>query len=383
MARATSEGLPVLFDNTFVRSLPGDRSFDRSPRAVPGACFAAITPERVRAPKLVAYAPEVAELLGLPIELVTSAPVIEALAGNKLLPGMEPYAAGYGGHQFGSWAGQLGDGRAITLGELVGPRGTRFEVQLKGAGRTPYSRAGDGRAALRSSIREFLASEALHHLGVPTTRALSLVTTGESVVRDMLYDGHPREEPSAIVCRVAPSFVRFGSFELFTSRSELEVLQQLADFVLRTHLPELTSARSKVDGYVALFHEACRRTAVLVAHWMRVGFVHGVLNTDNMSILGLTIDYGPYGFLDHYDREFTPNTSDASGRYRYAGQPGIAKWNLLKLAESLFPLVGSVKPLMAGLALFDSTFALEHQRMFADKLGLTSSAFDEDASSPL
>jgi uncharacterized protein YdiU (UPF0061 family) len=336
---------------------------------------------RVRAPQLVAYATEVADLLGLRHELVESARFAELLGGNTLFPGMAPFAACYGGHQFGGWAGQLGDGRAITLAELLNPHGERFELQLKGAGRTPYSRAGDGRAALRSSIREFLASEAMHHLGVPTTRALALVTTGERVVRDLLYDGNPREEEGAIVCRVARSFLRFGNFELFSSRDDRETLQRLADYVLCSFFPEL-GARGQAKSYAALFHEVCRRTALTVAHWMRVGFVHGVMNTDNMSILGLTMDYGPYGFLDQYEQDFTPNTTDVGGRYRYAAQPRIGKWNLWKFAESLFPLIRSAGPLQEGLACYDSVFAAEHRRLLSEKLGLFASDRDGTPDEP-
>jgi serine/tyrosine/threonine adenylyltransferase len=383
---ATFGGAPlsaVRFDNLFTRSLPGDRSLVRDARAVSGACYSSIAPVAVEAPSLVAHAHEVGTLLAFPPGLLASEAFVAVLAGNAVLPGMEPYAARYGGHQFGDWAGQLGDGRAITLGEVVTPHDERFELQLKGAGRTPYSRSGDGRAVLRSSIREFLASEALHHLGVPTTRALGLVATGEAVERDMLYDGHPREEPGAIVCRVAPSFLRFGSFELLTARDELGLLEQLTDFTLDTYFPELGHGRGKRERYVALFHEICRRTALLVAHWMRVGFVHGVMNTDNMSVLGLTIDYGPFGFLDHYARDFTPNTSDLSGRYRYAAQPSVAKWNLLKLAESLFPLIRGVEPLQAGLAVYDATFADQHRRMLAEKLGIDGGPRDDDRTDSL
>ncbi|MBG3852707.1 YdiU family protein, partial [Xanthomonas hortorum pv. carotae] len=230
--------------------------------------------------------------------------------------GMQPWAVNYGGHQFGHWAGQLGDGRAISLGEAIGVDGGRYELQLKGAGPTPYSRGADGRAVLRSSIREFLCSEAMHHLGVPTTRALSLVTTGDAVVRDMFYDGRPQREPGAIVCRVAPSFIRFGNFELPSARGDSALLRQWADFTIARDFPELKGAGENL--YAAWFAQVCERTAVMVAHWMRVGFVHGVMNTDNMSILGLTIDYGPYGWVDDYDPDWTPNTTDAQGRrYRF------------------------------------------------------------------
>ena len=240
----------------------------------------------------------------------------QVFGGNALLAGMEPYAANYGGHQFGNWAGQLGDGRAITLGEAINARGERWELQLKGAGPTPYSRTADGRAVLRSSVREFLCSEAMHHLGVPTTRALCLVATGEQVVRDMFYDGHPQPEPGAIVCRVAPSFMRFGNFELPASRGDAAA----ARAARRLRDPHATSrsCRARATGALTTLRapgsrEVCERTALMVAHWMRVGFVHGVMNTDNMSILGLTIDYGPYGWLDDFDLDWTPNTTDARG----------------------------------------------------------------------
>src|SRR5258706_5931713 len=212
---------------------------------------------------------------------------------------MQPYAARYGGHQFGHWAGQLGDGRAITLAEVVNAQGQRFDLQLKGAGLTPYSRTADGRAVLRSSVREFMCSEAMHHLGVPTTRALSLTATGAAVIRDMFYDGNPEPEPGAIVCRVAPSFVRFGNVEILAANDELAVLKRLADYVILNHYPELGAPSREVYG--RWFQEICRRTALMIVDWMRVGFVHGVMNTDNMSILGLTIDYGPYGWLEGYD----------------------------------------------------------------------------------
>ena len=251
-----------------------------------------------------------AALLGIDAADIASPAFAQVFGGNALLDGMQPYAANYGGHQFGHWAGQLGDGRAITLGEIVNAAGERWELQLKGAGPTPYSRTADGRAVLRSSVREFLCSEAMHHLGVPTTRALSLVATGEQVVRDMFYDGHPKAEPGAIVCRVAPSFIRFGNFELPTSRGDVALLKQLIDFTIRRDFPEL-QRRAARQLRAEWFAQVCERTARMVAHWMRVGFVHGVMNTDNMSILGLTIDYGPYGWIDDFDLDWTPNTTDA------------------------------------------------------------------------
>ncbi len=284
----------VFFDNTFVRELPGDPVHDLRPRQVHGALYSRVAPTPVAEPRLMAHSPEVASLLGLRDADVESPAFAEVFGGNALFEGMEPYAANYGGHQFGAWAGQLGDGRAITLGETINAAGQRWELQLKGAGRTPYSRAADGRAVLRSSVREFLCSEAMHHLGVPTTRALSLVTTGDDVLRDMFYDGRAALEPGAIVCRVAPSFIRFGNFELPASRRDLALLNQLVDFTIRRDFADLLDGRTPADADVRAewFAEVCERTARMVAHWMRVGFVHGVMNTDNMSILGLTIDYG-------------------------------------------------------------------------------------------
>lgn len=366
------QAFPALrFDNSFVRELPGEAETLRAVRGVRGACFSPIAPVPVSAPRLVAWSPEVGRLLDLSEAAGRSDTFLQLFAGNALLTGMEPYAACYGGHQFGTWAGQLGDGRAISLGEVVNAAGQRWELQLKGAGATPYSRSADGRAVLRSSIREFLCSEAMAHLGVPTTRALSLIATGDQIVRDMFYDGHPRAEPGAIVCRVAPSFLRFGNFELFAARGEVELLTRLADYTLRHHFPEL--GPPSPETYAAWLTEICRRTAVLMAHWMRVGFVHGVMNTDNMSILGLTIDYGPFGFLDSFDPDFTPNTTDAGERrYRFANQPRVAKWNLIKLAEALYPLIGSIPPLEEALVAYTATYEAEESRMFAAKLGLTS-----------
>jgi uncharacterized protein YdiU (UPF0061 family) len=357
------------FENRALRQLPLDASIENRTRQVFGACFSKVSPTPVKQPRVLAVAREVAELLELSPELVESQEFAEVFAGNRLLPGMEPSAACYGGHQFGNWAGQLGDGRAILLGELVTSRGEHWELQLKGAGPTPYSRRADGRAVMRSSVREFLCSEAMHHLGIATTRALSLVGTGEGVLRDMLYDGNPREEPGAVVCRVAPSFLRFGNYEIFTSRDDVERLRTLADFTVRTYFPELGEPSREV--YVAWLKEVARRTAVTVARWMAVGFVHGVMNTDNMSILGLTIDYGPYGFLDDYAPDWTPNITDAQGRrYRYAAQPRIALWNLVCLANAIYPLVEDTQALESVLPVYAETLEAERQRLSAGKLGL-------------
>lgn len=350
-------------------ALPGDPSDDPRPRQVLGALWSKVAPTPVAEPRLVAHSPEVAELLGLSPETLQSEAFVAMLAGNRLPDGAVPYAANYGGHQFGHWAGQLGDGRAISLGELRAPSGASYELQLKGAGRTPYSRRGDGRAVLRSSVREFLCSEAMHHLGVPTTRALALVRTGEEVVRDMFYDGRPAYEPGAIVCRVAPSFVRFGSFELLASRKESALLRQLADYTLTRFYPELGPPTP--ESIRDMYFEVAERTARLVAHWQAVGFVHGVLNTDNLSILGDTIDYGPYGWLEDYDPGWTPNTTDAqTRRYRFGNQPHIGLWNVERLGAALLPLLEDVEVVREGCRRYEATFTDEAKRRYAAKLGL-------------
>ncbi len=361
------------FDNRFTRELPADPALANHRREVTGACYSRVKPKKMANPALVAYAREMAEALGFSPETCESERFTEIFSGNRLLPGMDPYAMCYGGHQFGNWAGQLGDGRAINLGEVVNQHGNRWALQLKGAGPTPYSRMADGFAVLRSSVREFLCSEAMFHLGVPTTRALSLVTTGETVMRDMFYDGHPQQEPGAIVCRAAPSFTRFGNFQILAARGETEILKQLADYTLRTDFPHLVQSSGEIskETILAWFDEVCQKTAEMIVHWMRVGFVHGVMNTDNMSILGLTIDYGPYGWIDHYDPNWTPNTTDAQGRrYRFSHQPQIAQWNLLQLAYAIHPLVGETEPFEASLNQYAQTYESQWQLMMAQKLGL-------------
>jgi uncharacterized protein YdiU (UPF0061 family) len=357
------------FDNAFVRQLPADPESSNRLRQVHRACYSRVQPTQVTAPKLVAYASEVAQLLDLEAAACESDAFAQTFVGNRLLPKMEPYACCYGGHQFGNWAGQLGDGRAINLGEIVNQQGERWALQLKGAGLTPYSRRGDGLAVLRSSVREFLCSEAMFHLGVPTTRALSLVLTGEQVTRDMFYDGHPKQEPGAVVCRVAPSFTRFGSFQIFSARNEIDPLRQLLDYTICTDFPHLGEPSAVV--YLQWFEEVCRSTAAMIVHWMRVGFVHGVMNTDNMSILGLTIDYGPYGWLEDYDPDWTPNTTDAAGgRYRFGNQPQIALWNLAQLANAIYPLIEEAEPLEAALQLYGDSYKQGWREMMAQKLGL-------------
>ena len=363
------------FDNSFVNTLPAGQIIDTNSRPVDKACFSPVEPLPFPGAKLVAYSREMAQELGLsPLEC-ESERFVKIFSGTELLPGMQSYASCYGGHQFGNWAGQLGDGRAINLGEVVSKKGQRWALQLKGSGPTPYSRNADGFAVLRSSVREFLCSEAMYHLRVPTTRALSLLTTGAEVERDMFYNGNPQMEPGAIVCRVAPTFIRFGNFELFTSRNQTDILRQLADYTIRYFFPHLGKPDKEV--YLQWFNEVCRLTARLITEWMRVGFVHGVMNTDNMSIIGQTIDYGPYGWLEDYDPYWTPNTTDAQGRrYAFGKQPEIAHWNLSRLANAIYPLIEDVPALEQALALYEETYQIAWRDMMTSKLGLL--AFDHD-----
>ncbi|CAN5732602.1 YdiU family protein [soil metagenome] len=359
------------FDNRTTRELPADTEVSLRRRQVQGAAFSRQDPTPTAAPHTIAWSPEVAELLGLAPEVCASDDFAAVFGGSRVPAGADPFAACYGGHQFGNWAGQLGDGRAIALGEVTAADGSHQVLQLKGAGPTPYSRTADGRAVLRSSIREFLCSEAMHHLGVPTTRALSLVGTGDAVVRDVLYSGDPKPEPGAVVCRVAPSFTRFGTFQLPAARNDADLLRQLVEFTIRKDFPELWDDATPLAELVpAWFAEVGRRTAEMVVHWMRVGFVHGVLNTDNLSILGLTIDYGPYGWLESFDPGWTPNTTDASHRrYRYGTQPQIVHWNLLQLANALAGLVEDVEPLQTALDAYGETYQAGFESMMADRLG--------------
>ncbi|HEX2657329.1 MAG TPA: YdiU family protein [Polyangia bacterium] len=360
------------FDNRLTAELPADSEASNQLRQVHGAAFSRVRPTPVAKPTTLAWSPEVADLLRLDPALCESTDFAQVFAGNRVPAGADPFAACYGGHQFGSWAGQLGDGRAIALGEVLDRDGGHQTLQLKGAGVTPYSRRADGRAVLRSSLREFLCSEAMHHLGIPTTRALSLVTTGESVVRDMLYDGNPQAEPGAVVCRVAPSFTRFGTFELPAARRDEALLRRLVEFTLRADFPALAGSGPLAGPEMVArwFADVCERTARLLVDWMRVGFVHGVLNTDNMSVLGLTIDYGPYGWLESYDPTWTPNTTDAEmRRYRYEAQPDVAHWNLLQLGRALLPLVGQPEPLREGLERYAAVYNQRSQEMMAARLG--------------
>ena len=346
-------------------------------RVVRDSCYSLVEPTTTSKPSLITYSQELAELLGTSPEKIGTETFTEVFAGKRTVPGSTPYAMCYGGHQFGHWAGQLGDGRAITLGEIEGKDGVSYALQLKGSGLTPYSRTADGLAVLRSSLREYVCSEAMHHLGVPTTRALCLIRTGDQVFRDMFYDGNPELETGAIVCRVAPTFLRFGSYEIFAAQRNPEVLKLLADFTIQTQFPNI-KADGSPDSYVQWFREVLDRTAFLMAEWWRVGFVHGVMNTDNMSITGLTIDYGPYGWLEDFDLGWTPNTTDAqTKRYTFGKQPQIAKWNLLQLANVLCLLVDEPLPLQEALDEYDGIFEAYYSDVIRRKLGLQELSDDD------
>ncbi len=354
--------------DTFNKELPADKNLQNTRRQVSNACFSYVTPRKPSAPKLLHVAQEVASLIGLSEADTQSEAFLHTFSGKKVYEGTHPYAMCYGGHQFGNWAGQLGDGRAINLMEVTHAH-TSWTLQLKGAGETPYSRTADGLAVLRSSIREHLCSEAMHHLGVPTTRSLSLVLSGDQVLRDMMYNGNAAFELGAIVCRVAPTFIRFGNFEILAARKDIETLKTLTDYTILHFYPHI-KGRDKA-AYIQFFEAIATNTMEMVTHWQRVGFVHGVMNTDNMSILGLTIDYGPYGWLEDYDPEWTPNTTDRSHkRYRFEHQPQIALWNLVQLANALYPLIEEVEPIQNIIHAAQKSYEQQYIAMMQQKLGL-------------
>ena len=368
--------------NRFTAELPADPDLTNEIRQVKNTVFSYVNPTKTSNPKLIHASEEVAELVGISKEEIHSEEFVNVFSGKDILDNTQPYAMCYAGHQFGNWAGQLGDGRAINLFE-VEHNNQFYTLQLKGAGKTPYSRRGDGLAVLRSSIREHLCSEAMFHLGISTTRSLALFETGDQVLRDILYDGHPNYEKGAIVCRVAPSFIRFGSFELFSAQNDIENLKKLADFTIKYYFPHLVTSsmslraesrsekQKEKQKYLDFFQEVTSTTKNLILHWQRVGFVHGVMNTDNMSIHGITIDYGPYGWMDDFNPNWTPNTTDAEGkRYRFGNQPNIALWNLLQLANALYPLIEDAKPLETILDGYSNEFQSDFMKMMSGKIGL-------------
>ena len=361
--------MKLKINNRFSTELPADPDETNVTRQVKNACFSFVTPQIPSNPKLIHFSEEAAALLGISNEDAQSSEFTNVFSGKELLPGSRPYSMSYAGHQFGNWAGQLGDGRAIILAEVENKEQV-YTLQLKGAGMTPYSRRADGLAVLRSSIREHLCSEAMFHLGVPTTRSLSLMLTGDQVLRDVMYDGNPAYEKGAVVCRVAPSFIRFGNFELFSSQKDLKTLKAITDFTIKYHFPEIKG--NTAANYVQLLQAVADKTRKMIIHWQRVGFVHGVMNTDNMSILGLTIDYGPYGWLEDYNPNWTPNTTDRENRrYRFGNQAEIALWNLYQLANALYPLIQEAAPLESILEAFQSQYEKEYLSMMRNKLGLS------------
>lgn len=350
----------------FLNQFPGDFTDNPMQRQTPGVLFATTKTVGFPSAELILFNEKLSEEVGL--GKLNSDNDIQFLFGNYIPGGLKTYATAYAGHQFGNWAGQLGDGRAILVGEIQNQFGEKTEIQWKGAGATPYSRHADGRAVLRSSVREYLMSEAIHHLGIPTTRALSLALSGENVVRDVMYNGNPAAEKGAVIVRTSETFLRFGHFELISAQKDFDTLKKLADFTIQNYFPEIDiNSEEKYKIWLSII---CKQTADLMVDWLRVGFVHGVMNTDNMSILGLTIDYGPFSMMDEYDLTFTPNTTDLPGRrYAFGQQPQIAQWNLWQLSNALFPLINDEAFLEKELESFGFYFWKKHDEMLCRKFG--------------
>jgi uncharacterized protein YdiU (UPF0061 family) len=340
------------FENTFVR--------------LSDSFHSRLCPTPLPDPYLVSFNANAARLIDMDSAEISRADFAEHFTGNRILPGAEPLAMVYAGHQFGHFVPQLGDGRAILLGEIRNSAGELWDVQLKGAGITPYSRQGDGRAVLRSSIREYLCSEAMHGLGIPTSRALCIVGSDEEVYRE-------RIESAAVLTRLSPSHVRFGSFEVFYYRNQHEQVAILADYVIARHFPHLVE---DADKYQLFLNEVTQRTARLMVQWQAVGFSHGVMNTDNMSILGLTFDYGPFGFMESYDPGYICNHSDPHGRYAYDQQPQVGLWNLGRLAQTLSPLI-PVEDIVTVLDSYAPAYRQHYAELMGAKLGLAQN-FDND-----
>lgn len=352
-----------------ITDAPALLSFDNRFAQLPPAFYTRLQPTPLPAPYLVGFSEDAAAAIGLDAAATRHPDFLDVFTGNRIAAGSQPLAAVYSGHQFGVWAGQLGDGRAISLGDVPAADGAgRMELQLKGSGQTPYSRMGDGRAVLRSSIREFLCSEAMAALGIPTTRALAVTGSDQRVLREAA-------ESAAVVTRMAPSFIRFGSFEHWYYNQRFDELKILADAVLEQFYPALLQ---QANPYKALLSEVTRRTAELMAQWQAVGFMHGVMNTDNMSILGLTLDYGPFGFMEAFDARHICNHTDSQGRYSYQMQPRIGQWNCFALGQAMLPLVGSVEDTEAALAGYEAVFEAKQDQLLHAKLGLTTSRPDDD-----
>jgi uncharacterized protein YdiU (UPF0061 family) len=360
--------MKLTIKDIFTSELPGDKTSENAPRQVTESVFSYVKPKKTRNPKVIHTSKEMGFAIGITSEDMASKEFKNTFTGNTVYPTTKPFAMCYGGHQFGNWAGQLGDGRAINLFEIE-HQNKNWKVQLKGAGKTPYSRTADGLAVLRSSVREYLCSEAMFHLGVSTTRALSLSLSGDAVLRDVLYNGNPAYEKGAIVSRLAPSFLRFGNYEIFAARKDNKNLKILVDYTIKHHFSHL-GAPSK-ESYIHFFREVSERTLAMIIDWQRVGFVHGVMNTDNMSILGLTIDFGPYGWLEGFDFGWTPNTTDNQHkRYRFGNQPNIGLWNLYQLANALYPIIEEVAPLEEVLDSYKLDFERKSLEMMQAKIGL-------------
>ncbi len=359
---------PPLQNDSPLARLRWDNAFGRLPEHF----YTRLAPTPLPDPYFVAASPQAAELIGLDLTSLRLPAAVAPLAGCTVVPGTDSLAAVYAGHQFGVYVPQLGDGRALLLGAVRGPDGALWELQLKGSGKTPYSRMGDGRAVLRSSIREFLCSEAMHALGIPTTRALSVMGSDFPVFRE-------RVETAAVITRLSPSFVRFGSFEYFFWRQREQAVRQLADHVIDEFFPECRASGDGTAPYLALLREVSRRTARLVAQWQGVGFCHGVMNSDNMSILGLTIDYGPFGFIDAFDAGHVCNHSDELGRYAYNQQPAVAHWNLYCLGQALIPLTLDVEATQAAVEVFKDAYAQAASDVMHAKLGLATTEAGDDA----
>lgn len=351
----------------YLELFPGNTSGNPQQRQTPGVLWCTLETAGFPNAKLLHFNQKLSKKIGL--NKIENQQDQDFLNSNVLNLPIKPYATAYAGHQFGNWAGQLGDGRAIFAGEISDFNGKKTELQWKGAGATPYSRHADGRAVLRSTVREYLMSEAMHHLGVSTTRALSISLSGEQVVRDIMYSGNAAPEKGAVMMRTAESFLRFGHFELASASKNIELLKELTDFTIKNYYPEISGEGQ--EKYLGFFREVSGRTADMVVDWFRVGFVHGVMNTDNMSILGQTIDYGPYAMLEEYDLSFTPNTTDLPGRrYAFGEQGKIAQWNLWQLANALFPLINDADALQDILNQFGDVFWKKHDEMLCGKFGL-------------
>ena len=352
-------------------------NFTNSCASLPEKFYSHVTPALLKSSHLVAFNHSAAQLLDIYPDEAKPEELLPYLSGERLQKESKPIAMLYSGHQFGGYSPQLGDGRAMLLGEITNKKGEKWELQLKGSGQTPYSRGADGRAVLRSTIREYLCSEAMHALGIPTTRALSITGSDEEVYREDIEKG-------AMLLRMAPSHVRFGSFEIFYHRQQYGELQILADYLIEHHYPELQAIEDPNERYLALFEEVMIRTAHMISLWQQVGFSHGVMNTDNMSILGLTLDYGPYGFMDEYDPGFICNHSDTYGRYAFDQQPDIGLWNLSRLAQAMLPLFDdepkvAAEKANAVLPKYREIFRQHYLDGTLAKLGLTD-AHDDDES---